>query len=149
MEVRTLKEVSTLVVRTSTPVEKLPEVMGAAFAEVAQVAGSLGVELTGPPFAGYHNMDMANLDVEMGFPVSRKAAGKGRVKPGTLPGGRAAVTLHVGSYDRLHEAYDRLKGFVQQRGLELREFCYEVYLDDPTETPPEELKTEIYFPVEG
>ena len=149
MELRTVEEVNTLVVKISTPVKKLPEVMGPAFAEIAGVAGSLGVELTGSPFAIYHNMDMANLDVEMGFPVSRKVAGKGRVKAGTLPGGKAAVTLHLGPYERIHEAYDRLKGFVQQRGLELEESCYEVYLDDPNETPPDELKTEIYFPVKG
>ena len=70
MEIRATKELSTLVIRISIPVEKLPEVMGPAFGEIAQVAGSLGVQLTGPPFAAYHNLDMSNLDVEMGFPVS-------------------------------------------------------------------------------
>ena len=149
MEIRTTKQLSTLVIRTSTPVEKLPEVMGPAFGEIAQLAGSLGVQLAGPPFAAYHNMDMSNLDVEMGFPVSGKVEGKGRVKAGTLPGGRAAVTVHTGPYDRIHEAYDRLKAFVEEQGLRVKECCCELYLNDPTETPADQLRTEIRFPVEG
>jgi effector-binding domain-containing protein len=95
----------------------------------------------------YHNMDMNNLDVEIGFPVTQASGGSGRVKPGKLPGGKAAVTLHVGPYDKIGEAYDRLTAFVKEQGLKPLEVCYEFYLNDPVETPPEELKTEIYFPL--
>jgi effector-binding domain-containing protein len=149
MEVRSIEERNTLAIRTFTPVEKLSEVMGSSYGEIMQVMESLGVQPSGPPFAMYHNMDMSNLDVEMGFPVMKAAQDRGRVKAGKLPGGKAAVTVHVGPYDRIEEAYNRLTAFVNEKGLETESSCYEFYLNDPAETPPDELKTEIYFPVKG
>ena len=149
MEVRSIEERPTLMIRTSTPVEKLSEVMGASYGEIMQVLASSGAQPAGPPFAVYHNMDMSNLEVEIGFPVSTAAEGSGRVKAGKLPGGKAAVALHVGPYEKIEEAYNRLTAFVNEKGLEPESFCYEFYLNDPAETPPEELKTEIYFPVKG
>jgi effector-binding domain-containing protein len=149
MEVRSMEERPTLVIRTFTPVEKLPEVMGSTYGEIMQVMVSSGVQPAGPPFAVYHNMDMSNLDVEIGFPVAKTVAGGGRVKAGKLPGGKAAVTLHVGPYGKIGEAYNRLTAFIKEQGMEPESFCYEFYLNDPDETPPEELKTEIYFPVKG
>jgi effector-binding domain-containing protein len=147
MEVRSVEERHTLVVRTSTPVEKLSEVMGSSYGEIMQVMGSSGAQPAGAPFAMYHNMDMSNLDVEIGFPVAAAVPGSGRVKAGKLPGGRAAVTLHVGPYGKIGEAYDRLTAFVKEKGLNPESFCYEFYLNDPAETPPEQLQTEIYFPL--
>ncbi len=37
--------------------------------------------------------------------------------------------------------------FVGESGLEMDSFSYEFYLNDPRSSPPEELKTEIFFPV--
>ena len=147
MEVRNVEERHTLVIRTSTPVEKLSEVMGASYGEIMQVMGSSGAQPAGAPFAMYHNMDMSNLDVEIGIPVSAAVPGGGRVKAGKLPGGKAAVTLHVGPYGEIGKAYDRLTAFVKEQGLNPASFTYEVYLSDPSETPAEELQTEIYFPL--
>lgn len=149
MEVRGTEQKHTLVIRTSTPVDKLAEVMGSSYGEIMRVIGSSGAKPAGPPFAMYHNMDMSNLDVEIGFPVSEPVKGSGRVKEGMLPGGRAAVTLHAGPYDKIEESYNRLTAFIKEQGLEPESFCYEFYLNDPSDTPPEELKTEIYFPLKG
>jgi effector-binding domain-containing protein len=149
MEVRNTKEQPTLAVRTSTPVEKLSEVMGSCYGEIMQVIGSTGAQPAGPPFAMYYNMDMSNLDVEIGFPVTAKTEGSGRVKAGKLPGGKAVTTLHVGPYDKIGDAYERLTAHVKEQGLETESFCYEFYLNDPGETRPEDLKTEIYFPIKG
>jgi effector-binding domain-containing protein len=149
MEVRNTQERPTLAVRTSTPVEKLSEVMGSCYCEIMQVIESAGAQPAGPPFAMYYNMDMSNLDVEIGFPVIEKTEGRGRVKAGKLPGGRAVVTVHVGPYDKIGDAYNQLTAYVKEQGLETESFCYELYLNDPGETKPEDLKTEIYFPVKG
>jgi AraC family transcriptional regulator len=55
--------------------------------------------------------------------------------------------MHTGPYDTIGESYDALMGFVRENELEMDSFSYEFYLDDPRSTPPEELKTEIFFPV--
>ncbi len=112
-----------------------------------QVLGSSEIHPAGPPFSVYYNMDVSNLDVEIGFPVAEKFEGKGRIRAGKIPGVKAAVTLHVGPYEKIDEAYNRLSAFVKKQGLETESYCYEFYLNDPAETRPEELKTEIYFPL--
>jgi effector-binding domain-containing protein len=153
MEIRSTNERDSMAIRTSTPLEKLPEVMGACYAEIMQYLGPAGIRPAGPPFAIYHNMDMSSLDVEIGFPVAAAEAGaagaesRGRIKPGKIPGGKAAVAVHTGPYAKLGETYDRLLAFVKEQGLETESYCYEFYLNDPDETPPGELETEIFFPV--
>ena len=60
--------------------------MGPVYGEIAAYMAKNKIPFAGPPFAMYYNMDMDDLDVEIGFPVAEKISGEGRVKPGTLPG---------------------------------------------------------------
>lgn len=145
MEVRNTSEQETMSIRTTTPVEKLSEVMGSCYGEIMQYLGPKGVQPAGPPFAIYYNMDMSNLDVEIGFPVAKKQESSGRINAGKIPGGKAAVTVHVGPYEKIEEAYNRLTAFVKEQNLQTGSLCYEFYLNDPASTPPEQLKTEIFF----
>ena len=147
MEVREVKERITAVIRTSTPIEKLSEVMGRCYGEIMGCLGPRGVQPSGPPFAVYHNMDMSNLDVEIGFPVSQSFEGDGSVQCGRIPGGKAAVTLYVGPYDKIEKGYNDLTAYVKEKGLEIESFTYEFYINDPATTSPDKLETEIYFPV--
>jgi effector-binding domain-containing protein len=149
MEIRTTEERDMIAIRTSTPVEELPELMGACYAEIMSYLGPLGIQPTGPPFAIYRNMDMSSLDVEIGFPVAPGTRGKGRIQTGKIPGGKAAVAVHTGPYAQLGDTYDRLTAFIKERGLKTESFCYEFYLNDPETTPPATLQTEIFFPLKG
>jgi effector-binding domain-containing protein len=90
---------------------------------------------------------MRDLDVEIGFPVSGSLPGKGEIQPGEIPGGQAATTLHVGSYEELGPAYEALAQWIDDNGYEAIGVAYEMYLTDPAETPAEELKTQIVFPL--
>lgn len=146
MEIIELKERPTAAVRFRTPVNELPQVMGTVYGEIAGYMGKKGIQFAGPPFAMYYNMDMNNLDVEIGFPVAERIEGEGRVQPGTLPGGPAATAKHVGPYATIEGTYNALTAFVKEKGLVADEECmYEEYLNSPEETPPEKLATNIYF----
>lgn len=149
MDIVELKERDTLSVRYRTPVSKLPESMGPVYGEIAACAAAQGAAFAGPPFALYYNMDMDDLDVEIGFPVARPAKAAGRVKPGRLPGGRTASAVHVGAYGSIGATYEKLTAFVGEKGLTPEEFMYEEYLNDPLEVPPEQLVTAIYFPLKA
>ena len=87
-EVHDQPAMPTLSIRMRTPVQGLPEVMGRVFGEVIQYLGSLGEFPAGPPFAIYYNMDMQDLDVEMGFPVIRNVPGQATVQAGEIPAGQ-------------------------------------------------------------
>ena len=66
-----------------------------------------------------------------------------------IPGGDYAVTTHFGPYQKLGETYTKLLGqWLPRSGRELRPApCFEVYLNDPQSTEPEDLLTDIYAPL--
>lgn len=137
----------TLVIRTRTPVQSLPQVVGQAYGAIMEYAGQLGVQPSGAPFVAYYNMDMEDLDMEIGFPFGQKPPGKGSVLAGEIPGGKAAACLHVGPYDQLGAAYEALHKWMQANGCVPTGVAYEFYLNDPQATPPAELQTQLVFPL--
>jgi len=137
----------TLAIRTRVSVQDLPQTLGEAYGAIAQYLGELGEQPAGPPFAAYHNMDMQNLDVEIGIPVSKKLAGRDDIQASEIPSGKAATCLHVGPYAEIEPAYTALSEWMKDNGYKATGVAYEIYLNDPEETPPQELQTQIVFPL--
>jgi effector-binding domain-containing protein len=131
--------------RTVAAVQDLPQVMGRVFGEIMQYLGELGEQPAGPPFAAYYNLDMARLDVEIGFPLAGPLPGRGNLKPGEIPGGRVVVTVHVGPYDQVGSAYEALSQWAKDHGYETTGVAYEYYLNDPT--PPVVPETQVVLPL--
>ncbi|MCL4248415.1 MAG: GyrI-like domain-containing protein [Anaerolineae bacterium] len=146
-EVRVQVPKTTLTVRTRTPVSHLPQVLGQAFDEIMAYLGALGEQPAGPPFVVYHNMDMQNLDIEIGFPVSKRLPGKDRVQAGNLPEGRVATCLHTGPYSEIGQAYEALSKWVDENGYQATGTAIEIYLNDPEVTAPDKLQTQIVYPL--
>lgn len=87
-------------------------------------------------------------DVCMVMPVA--VTPKGDIGYKLLPAGRYAVFLYKGPYDNLQAVYDTIYGkYLPEMECTLRdEASAERYLNDPANTEPNELLTEIYIPVE-
>jgi effector-binding domain-containing protein len=147
-EVKEQQTQPTLAVRTRTSVQELPKTLGEAFDALAQYLGELGEPPAGPPFVAYYNEDMQDLDVEIGFPVARELPGRGDIQAGEIPGGRVAACLYRGPYSGIAAAYEALSRWMEEKGYQPTGVAYEVYLNDPDETPPEELQTQIAFPLQ-
>jgi len=92
-------------------------------------------------------MDMQDLDVEIGFSVAKALEGKGDIQTSEIPGGKLGYALHTGRYGDIAPAYDSLTQFVKEQGYEPTGVAYEFYLNDPGETPQEQLQTQIVFPL--
>lgn len=146
-QVEDLSPQPALSIRTRTPVQELPQVLGQAFGAVFQYLGELGQHPAGPPFATYYNMDMNDLDVEIGFPVAQKLAGKGDIQSVNTWGGKAATCVHKGPYSDVEPAYTALIDWVKEKGLTPTGVAIEVYLNDPDVTMPDELLTQIVYPL--
>jgi effector-binding domain-containing protein len=137
-------------IRMRTAVQELPNVLGKAFGDVAMAIGEQGQQPRGPPFVAYYNMDMQDLDIEVGFPVAKKLQAKGEVKPGEIPAGKVATTVYTGPYgDGMKAAYEALAKLVEEKGEVPTGIVYEIYFNSPMDTPPEKLQTQIVFPLKG
>jgi effector-binding domain-containing protein len=137
----------TLAIRTRTAVQNLPQVLGPAYGAIMQYAGSLGAQPIGAPFVAYRNMDMADLDIEIGFSFEQELAGHGNIQAGEIPGGKAAACMHVGPYDQVGGAYEALQKWIGANSYLPTGVAYEFYLNDPQTTPPSELQTQVLFPL--
>ena len=146
-EVKEQPAQKTLSIRTRAAVQDLPRLLEEGFGAIAQYLGKLGEQPSGSPFAAYYNMDMENLDVEFGFPVSRPLPGQTDIKSGEITGGRVAACLYTGPYSEMEPAYDALAKWVEDNGYETTGVTYELYLNDPRQTPP--AQTQIIFPLKN
>ncbi|MCK4381337.1 MAG: GyrI-like domain-containing protein [Candidatus Lokiarchaeota archaeon] len=136
-----------LSVRTKSAVQDLPQILGKYYGAIAQYLGELGENPAGPPFVAYYNLDMQNLDIEIGFPVTKKITDRDDIKSREIPSGKFASCLYIGPYNEIEPAYNELNRWLEEKGHESTGVAYEVYLNDPSETPPEDLRTEILFPL--
>jgi effector-binding domain-containing protein len=136
-----------LSIRTRTPVQDLPALVGKVYSTIGQYLGELQQPPSGAPFAAYYNIDMQDLDVELGFPVAGPLPGRGEVMAGEIPAGRYAACLHIGPYDAIGTAYDALQTWLKEHGYAATGVSYEFYLNDPQQVPPQELQTQVLFQV--
>lgn len=141
------KDQPVLVTRVRTPVQKLPELLGKHFGAIFAYLEQLGQMPAGPPFAAYYNMDMQDMDVEIGFPVSAGLPPVDEIQTGVIPAGKSATCLYTGPYDEIASAYTALAGWIDEQGLTPTGVAYEFYLNDPDETSPEALQTQILMPL--
>lgn len=136
-----------LAVRSRTSVANLPQELGKAYGAIIQYLQKIGEQPCNAAFAAYHNMDMENLDVEMGFPVPKPLPGQGDILAGEIPGGRQASYLYKGPYAGVAPVYEALSRWMQEQGHMPTGICYEFYYNSPLEVPESELLTKIVFPL--
>ena len=146
-EVREQPAQAALTIRTRSSIQDLPQLFGRAYGAIIQHLTQLRQFPAGAPFAAYYNMDMQNLDVELGFPVSKELPGKDEIKASRIPGGKFAMVLHTGPYPEVSRAYEALAKWIAEKGYQVTGVAYEVYLNDPMQTKPEDLKTQVMFPL--
>jgi effector-binding domain-containing protein len=156
-EIRELNPQPTAAVRVQQPMSEMD--LAALFDEhlpnIAHRLADLGVEPAGPPYGRYHEFGPERVDVEIGMPVSAPVANlstyaeaeAGELFASELPGGPAAITIHRGSYDGLSKTYDALHDWIHEQGRDEGPAPWESYVDDPSEVPMDEVKTEVIWPL--
>lgn len=147
LEIKMQSAQPTLNIRTHVAIQNLPQVLGAAFGGVIQYLGELGEPPAGPSFAAYLSDDMQNLDVAAGFIVGKALPGKGEIQPGEIPAGTYASCLYTGPYSGFGAAYAEFGAWIQAQGRAPVGSAYELYLDDPAQTPPDALRTILRMPL--
>lgn len=126
--------------------------IGAAFGQLYGWIGQKGYIPSGPPMGVYFNAPaQVPEDQLLRSPIAGKVAPSGPDKDGLgvkqVATIKVAATTHKGSFDTVAMTYEALVGWVMQNGYDIAGPCEEVYLKDPSQTPPDELLTEVRFPV--
>jgi AraC family transcriptional regulator len=139
----------TAVVHVHCRPDAISDTMGQGFGTVFAAIGKNGAIPVGPVFARYFDFDADDVDFECGAVVAAPFAGVDEVTAGELGGGEAAVGMHIGPYDRLHETYEAMRAWIAEQGRTPAKVMWEVYLSDPqTEPDAARWRTEVYWPVE-
>lgn len=121
---------------------------GEAFARLFSWAGANGVPTAGPVLGVCLDDPEVTPDDRLRFDAclaTPKVPAIGEVRPGVIPEGWYARTVHAGPYEGLPAAYSALVGgWAAGTDHELAdEACVEVYLNDPGQVTPADLRTEI------
>lgn len=147
IELMEQKEQPVLSIRTRTTLEELPDLIGRSYYKIMDYLKELKEEAADAPFTAYYNMDMQDLDVEMGFPVAKSLPGKGEILAGEIPGGKVVSSMHKGPYKEMEQPYTEMAKWISDNGYEPTGVAYEYYYNNPDDVPESELLTRIVMPV--
>ena len=110
---------------------------------------------TGPPLGVYFNapgqVPSEELLWEIGSPITGDVALSGPDEKGfgvkKVEGAELASTIHKGPFDQVGHTIHALEAWIAENGYEIVGPYEEIYLSGPGKTPPEEILTELRFPV--
>lgn len=130
------------------------EEVGPTWERLCAWAGPKGLITEKTPFIGvsYDDPEVTEADkirYDACIGLDQPVLPEGDIGVQELPGGTFAVTVHIGPYSGLKDAYDWLMGtWLTDSGYEAGGCpTYEVYLNAPDKVRPEELLTEINLPL--
>lgn len=149
---RTVADMPIMSIRATTSIKNIGTDMSALFMEIYEYVAANGGVFAEPAFALalYHDEEFnpEYINVECGFPMKELIPGTARIKGRVLPGGLMATVTHQGPYEELERTYKRIFQWLPTSGFTPLSPMREYYLNDLGHVAPEELLTEILWPVQ-
>lgn len=125
--------------------QDLPSKLGRTYGEISNWAAKHRVQISAP-FARYRFFSGTECKLEAGFIVDRPASGDDHIQVRDDGGYTALTALHTGPFSAISKAYGALEEFMRIHGYASAGAPVEYYLTPP-DTPPEQQRTEIVWPV--
>jgi effector-binding domain-containing protein len=132
------------------------EAVNAAFDQLGTSLRQMQLNPTGPPRIIYTSYNQDKVCFTIAIPINTLPAGTaegGTVSAGLMSGGKYMRFTHRGSYSNLAETYGQIAEYLRNEGLMESEAdwahympMWEEYINDPDETPEQDLLTYIYLP---
>lgn len=144
-----LKEVEAIQIASVRGIVPDYTAQGPLWSVLGQYLGEHEAKIGLPCFVIYHDSVVEDgVDVEVAEPLLSMTPASDHVKVYTLPKTLMVSTVHRGSFQTIHRAYNALTGWLEQCGYRLAGPHRELYLKGEWATSnPEEYITEIQFPV--
>jgi len=119
-----------------------------SLAKIKAEMDKAGLKPAGSPFTVFTQTDDNGFSYQAMMPLAEKPAGKDElsadVKLGSSPSGKAIKFQHRGPYDDIDSTYDLITAFLDEKGLEARDFFIEEYLTELTNPEDPNLAVDIY-----
>ena len=148
-EIREVPRQDTAVIHAQCPPDAIQPTMQSIFGRLFGAVGRAGGIPSGTVFTRYLAWSDEGIEFETGVALSRPIVGDVEVEPGELGGCTAAVGMHIGPYESIHETYTAMQDWISHQGHTPAGTMWEVYLSDPRSEPdPAAWRTEIFWPVE-
>ncbi|GEL16199.1 GyrI-like domain-containing protein [Pseudonocardia asaccharolytica] len=139
---------TTAVIRGVVAMADLRNFFDRSFRMLAETISTQGVDIVSPAFGLYRGHPGDTVDLEVGFVTDPAIRPEDEVIAGSLPGGHVARAVHVGGFDGLGSSWERLRTWIQERGLAPGTARWEFYVTEPSpEMDPCDLRTELNWPV--
>lgn len=121
------------------------------FMQAMQTQG-LFAGVRGPMIGVYYNapgeVKPEELSWEVGFVTAPEAAPQAPIEKKEWKHATVAAAVHAGPYEKIGETYARLGQWIKSQGYKVCGPTLDRYLNNPMQVKPEELRTEIWIPVE-
>lgn len=128
--------------------EEYAEFMGNAVDIIQRQIEKNGALTSSGPIVCFHNIDLEELDVEIGFVTPRRIDAMGEVHSVTLPIRTIAVTIDRGPYEKQDPTLEELMKWIPEHGYEAVGGIYYHYLNGEDQ-PENEYLTEMCIPVKS
>lgn len=135
-----------LSIRTTIHFNDYPNTAKEAYKKIMKYAELNGLLLSGGPFVCYHNADLENLDVEMGFPVAKPVLGNNEIAGYTIPVQKAVSGIYLGAYEETDPLMIEIIKWINEHDYEQQGKIYNYYLNDEDRNA-NELLTQIVVPI--
>ena len=147
IERKTLPEQPYLYVERTAGYADIAAAMGSGFGAVFGFVHGAGITPLGMPMTVYVEMPSGDtLSFRSAVFVTSEDAARasGEIKAASIPAGEAFTTTHVGAYQTIDQAHKALWAEMDAQGAPKSDLVWEIYIDDPGETPEQTLRTEVY-----
>ena len=135
--------------RSSMAPADISREMGSAFRTAWEAMQAAGIPPGGPALSVYHDYDPEEMRFRAGFVVNVADAPKAEapLRADMLPAGEVLHFTHRGPYATLRDDYEKMMKHLSETGQAPGAPSWELYLNDPSDTPAEDLVTEVYVPL--
>ncbi|MHA1275169.1 MAG: MerR family transcriptional regulator [Promethearchaeota archaeon] len=110
----------------------------------------LNVKIAGPIMFISHDKEYKehDADIEVAVPITGKITADDDFEIKFLPECEVISVIYTGPYENLNLGYQKVFDYALKNKLKIQGLSREIYLNNPQDTEPDKLMTEIQLPIE-
>jgi effector-binding domain-containing protein len=135
-----------LSIRKTIRFNDFPNIAKQVYEQIDEYTRQKNLLFSDCPFVCYHNSDLENLDVEMGFPVAKPVSGYGEIGGHTFPVQKVVSGIFLGAYEETDPLMLEILQWITTNGYEQLGSIFNYYLNDG-DRPASEQLTKIVIPI--